>query len=193
MSMDNNVTVHQLHLVGLEDLRKRSGMFLALGVVLIVLGTIALGLSVVFTLASMVFIGWLMIMAGVLQTAHGFSVKAWGGFFIEILAGLLYTVVGFLIIIHPAAAAVELTLIIAVLLIVGGLFRIAIAIAVRLPNSIWLLIHGAVNILLGTAIIGQWPSSGLWVIGTFIGIDMIFNGWTLVMLSLAAKQIGKPA
>lgn len=192
MTMDNNVTIHQLHLVGLEDLRKRSGMILALGLVLIVLGTIALALSVVFTLASMVFIGWLMILGGILQTAHGFSAKAWGGFFIEILAGLLYSVVGFLIVIHPAAAAIELTLIIAVLLIVGGLFRTAIAIAVRLPNSIWLLIHGAINILLGVAIIGQWPSSGLWVIGMFIGIDMIFNGWTLIMLAMAARRLGTP-
>lgn len=193
MSMDNNVTVHQLHLVGLDDLQKRSGMILVLGVILILLGTVALGLSVLFTLASMVFIGWLMIMAGVLQTAHGFSVKAWGGFFIELLAGLLYSVVGFLIIIHPAAAAVELTLIIALLLIFGGMFRVAIAIAVRLPNTIWLLIHGAINILLGMAIIAQWPASGLWVIGMFIGIDMIFNGWTLVMLAMAAKRLGKPA
>jgi uncharacterized membrane protein HdeD (DUF308 family) len=135
----------------------------------------------------MVFIGWLMVMAGVLQTAHGFSSKAWGGFFIELLAGLLYAVVGLLIVTHPAAAAVELTLIIAVLLILGGMFRTAVAIAVRLPNSIWLLIHGAVNILLGMAIIMGWPASGLWVIGTFIGIDMIFNGWTLVMLSFALR------
>ena len=188
MSFDNNLTVHQLHLVGIDDLRKRSGLILGLGVVLVVLGTIALGSSMLFTLASMVFIGWLMIMAGVLQTAHAFTFKAWGGFFIDLLTGIFYSVVGFMIVGHPGAIAVALTLMIALLLIIGGIFRIVVAIAVRFPNSIWLLIHGAINVLLGTAILQEWPSSGLWIIGLFMGIDMIFNGWSLIMLGVAAKR-----
>lgn len=188
MSNDNNLVVHQLHLVGVEDLRKRSGLIIGLGAVLIVLGMLALGSSIVFTIAAMVFLGWLMIIAGVLQTAHGFSCKAWGGFFIDVMAGLFYSVGGFLIIVHPGAMAMALTLMIAILLIVSGVFRIVIAISVRFPNRLWMLLHGAINLLLATAILQDWPLSGLWVIGIFIGIDMIFNGWSLVMLGLAAKR-----
>lgn len=189
MSIQQTTSITQIHHVGVHVLRKRWGWFVGLGVLLLLLGTIALGSSVIFTLASMVFIGWLMIVGGVLQTAHAFTCKEWGGFFVDLLTGLLYSVAGLLIIVNPAATAMGLTLLIAVLLIFGGVFRIAAAIAVRFHNWNWLLLHGLVNVLLGTFILQDWPVSGLWVIGLFIGIDMIFNGWALIMLGIAAKKL----
>ena len=178
----------ELHLIGVEELRKRRGWFLALGILLIVLGTIALGSSVLMTLATMVFIGWLMIIGGIIESVHAFGCKRWGGFFIDLLTGVLYVVVGFMIVANPGSSALALTLLIAMFLIFEGIFRIAIAATVRYPNWAWLLLHGVVNLFLGLAIWRQWPYSGLWVIGLFVGIDMIFNGWTLVMLGLAAKR-----
>ena len=77
----------------------------------------------------------------------------------------------------------------AMLLIIGGIFRVVVAISVRFPNSAWMLFHGAVNLLLGVSILQDWPLSGLWVIGLFVGIDMIFNGWSLVMLGFAARRL----
>jgi len=188
MSADQNVMIHQMHLVGLDDIRKRSGWFLGLGAILIVLGLIALGSSMVLTLTTMVFIGWLMLLAGVLQTVHAFTCKSWGGFFIDLFAGAFNAVLGILIIGHPGATAVALTLMIAMSLIISGIFRIAVALSVRFPNRNWLLLHGAINLLLGFAILQEWPSSGLWVIGTFIGVDIVFNGWSLVMLALAIRH-----
>lgn len=193
MSTETPLTIHQLHMVGIDDLRKRSGLIIGLGILLILIGLVALGSAVTATLASMVFFGWLMIMTGVLQTAHGFMVRAWGGFFLEVMAGIFYSVTGFLIIAHPGATAVALTLMIAILLIVGGIFRIVIALTAQFPNRPWLFLHGVINLLLATAILQEWPVSGLWVIGTFIGIDMIFNGWTLVMLGVAARRLSTPA
>ena len=105
-----------------------------------------------------------------------------------ITPGVLYVVVGFMIVANPGSSALALTLLIAMFLIFEGIFRIAIAATVRYPNWAWLLLHGVVNLFLGLAIWRQWPYSGLWVIGLFVGIDMIFNGWTLVMLGLAAKR-----
>lgn len=192
MSIDNQTMIHHLHMAGVDDIRKRSGWILAFGVLVIILGAVALASSVVVTLASMIFLGWLMILTGVLQIAHAFSIKAWGGFFIDLLAGVLYGVIGFMFIAHPAIAAATVTLLIASLLIVGGIFRIIVAIAVRFPNSGWLILHGLVNIVLGAAIIQQWPLSGLQVIGIFIGIDMIFTGWTLVMLAIAVRRLTRP-
>lgn len=177
-----------LHLVGLDEVRKRWGWFLGLGILLIVLGVIALGSSVVMTLATMVFVGWLMIGGGLLQAFHAFTCKAWSGFFIDLLTGILYAVVGFMIVANPDATAIALTLLISMFLIFGGIFRIVVAVAVRFQNWVWLLLHGVVNLLLGIAIWRQWPLSGLWVIGLFVGIDMLFNGWSLVMLALAAKN-----
>ena len=189
MSVQQTTSIIELHHVGAHVLRKRWGWFVGLGILLLLLGIIALGSSVIFTLASMIFIGWLMIIGGVLQTAHGFTCKEWGGFFVDLLTGLLYSVAGFMILTHPAATAVGLTLLIAMVLIFGGVFRIAVAISVRFHNSTWLLLHGVVNLLLGSSIWQSWPISGLWVIGLFIGIDMIFNGWSLIMLGLAAKNL----
>jgi uncharacterized membrane protein HdeD (DUF308 family) len=189
MNQESQLGMNSLHLVGLEELRKRWGWFLGLGILLIVLGTIALGSSAVMTLATMVFVGWLMIGGGVLQAVHAFACKGWSGFFIDLLTGILYTVVGFMIVANPGATAIALTLLISMFLIFGGLFRIVVALAVRFQNWIWLLLHGVVNLLLGIAVWRQWPLSGLWVIGLFVGIDMVFNGWSLVMLGLAAKNL----
>ena len=129
------------------------------------------------TLATMIFVGWLMMAGGVLETIHAFSCKAWSGFFIDLLAGILYVVVGFMIVVSPGASAVALTLLMALFLIFGGIFRIVVSLSVRYQHWVWLLAHGAINLLLGILIWRQWPLSGLWVIGLFIGIDMIFNGW----------------
>ena len=189
MSSPESITVTQIHLVGQEDLQKRWGWFVGLGVLLVILGTVAIGWSVLTTMATMIFLGWLMFAAGVMQTAHGFSCKTWGGFFIDLVVGLLYTVTAFMIVTNPGATGVALTLLIAMLLIVSGIFRIVIAIAARFQHGVWLLLHGVINLLLGISILQNWPLSGLWVIGLFVGIDIVFSGWSLIMLGLAAKNL----
>jgi uncharacterized membrane protein HdeD (DUF308 family) len=189
MSQDARRTINSVPLFGLEELRRRWGWYLVLGILLIVLGTTALGSSVLMTLATMVFVGWLMIGGGVVEAVQAFTCKGWSGFFLDLLTGILYVVVGFMIVANPGATAVALTLLIAMFLITGGIFRIVVAVSVRFPNWIWLVVHGIVNLLLGIAIWRQWPLAGLWVIGLFVGIDMIFNGWSLVMLALAAKKL----
>jgi len=185
-------SLRSLHLAGVEHLQKKWGWFLAIGILLIVLGMIAIGSAFTMTLASvaaMVMFGWLMILGGALQTLHAFACRSWSGFFLDLLAGILYMVMGFMIVANPLMAATALTLLIAMFLIIGGIFRIVAAIAVRYQNWIWVLLHGVINVALGAMIWKEWPASGLWVIGLFIGIDMIFNGWALVMLGIAAKNL----
>ncbi|MBX7105979.1 MAG: HdeD family acid-resistance protein [Gemmataceae bacterium] len=178
-----------LALLGLQELRAKWGWFLALGICLVILGTIAIGSSCVTTLVSMVLVGWLLIIGGTMEALSAFACKSWGGFFIDLLTGILYGVVGCLILAHPAETGIALTLLIAVSLIFSGIFRIATAVIIRFPHWGWLLLHGVVNLFLGISIVKQWPLSGLWVIGLFIGIDMLMNGWSLVMLGLTARRI----
>ena len=178
-----------LHLVGLEELKKRSSWFVGLGILLVVLGTISLGAPVFVTAFSVNLIGWLLIIGGILQTAHAFASKGWSGFFIDLLTGLLYVAAGFMIVANTLQAEVTLTLLIAMFLIIGGIFRIFAAISVRYQNWVWLLLNGVISLVLGISIWQQWPLSGLWVIGLFVGIDMIFNGWSLIMLGMAAKRL----
>jgi uncharacterized membrane protein HdeD (DUF308 family) len=175
---------------GLQELRKNWRGFLALGIALLVLGTIALGSSIGTTIVSMVLFGWLLIIGGILEAIHAFArEKGWGGFFIDLLGGILYAVVGFMMVANPAATAVTLTLLMALSLMFGGIFRVVVALMHRFPHWGWLALHGVINVLLGIAIWRQWPWDGLWVIGLVIGIDLIFNGWSLIMLGLAAKRL----
>ncbi|MDG2304030.1 MAG: HdeD family acid-resistance protein [Candidatus Binatia bacterium] len=175
--------------VGLANLKKNWGWYLALGIVLIVLGTIAISSSLLMTIASIVLLGWLMVFGGLAEAIHAFWRKDWGGFFLDLLGGVLYFVVGGMLLANPAASAVALTLIIAMFLIIGGIFRIVAALAGKPPHWGWVLLSGGMSLALGLMIWAEWPVSGLWVIGLFVGIEMLFNGWSLVMLSLSAKNL----
>lgn len=187
MSPDLNVA--GLQLVGLEHLKKRAGWFIALGVLLVLLGAVAVGSPFYMTVFSVIFIGWLLIFGGAMQTVHAFSCKRWSGFFLDLLTGLLYLLVGFEMVANPAASAEALTLLIAGFLMFGGVFRIVASFSVRYQHWVWLFLYGLVDLVLGIMIWRQWPVSGLWVIGLFVGIDMIFNGWTLIMLGATARNL----
>ncbi len=173
----------------LAALHRNWSWFLGLGILLVVLGALALGAAVVMTLASVLLFGWLLIVAGVMEVIGAFRCKGWNGFFLDLLTGVLYLVVGFMVVANPGATAMALTLLIAMFLIIGGLFRIVAAVAAWPPHGAWVVLHGIVALLLGTAIWRQWPLSGLWVIGLFVGIEMIFRGGSLVMLGLVARKL----
>lgn len=175
--------------IGLANLKKNRGWYLALGVLLVVIGMIAISSSLATTLVSVVFFGWLMIFGGLAEAIHAFWRKDWGGFFVDLLGGVLYFVVGGMLVANPAASAVGITLIIAMFLILSGLFRIGAALVGRPPHWGWLLLSGAMGLFLGLLVWAEWPFSGLWVIGLFIGIEMLFNGWSLIMLSAAARNL----
>jgi uncharacterized membrane protein HdeD (DUF308 family) len=174
---------------GIEEVRKHSTWFLLLGIALVVVGIIAVGSAVAMTIVSVMFLGWLLIIGGLFEVIHGFRHRPWSGFFINLLGGVLYAVVGVVMVTNPALAAVTLTLLIAIMLIVAGVFRLFIAFSTPLHHRGWLILNGAISILLGAMIWSSWPLSGLWVIGLFIGIDMIFDGWTEIALALSARKL----
>ena len=182
-----------IQLTGANELRRSWGWYLVFGIVLIVLGTIALGSALLMTIASVFFFGWILIVGGVMEVVHAFWHKRWGGFFLDLLTGLLYVVAGWMIMSNPTESALLLTLVIAMFLVFEGVFRIVVALAVRYPHWSWLLLNGVISLLLGVMIWRQWPYSGLWVIGLFVGIEMLLNGWSLVMLSLAGRNLPEEA
>ena len=161
--------------------------FLGLGVLLIVVGIMAIGAAFVATLATVLIFGWLIVAGGVVQTVNAFLARSWRGFFVYLLAGILHIIVGVLMIEHPLRAAEVFTLLIAALLLAGGVLRVCYALIDRFPGWVWMLLNGVVTSALGVMIWRQWPESGLWVIGLFVGIDLILNGWSWVMLALILK------
>lgn len=171
----------------IETLRHHWKWFLALGVGMVVLGTIALGSAVLTTAVAVVLFGFLMLAGGIAEIISSFWAGKWSGTLIHLLIGILYTVVGTMIIDSPERSAMELTLFLAFFLVFSGILRIVFALSEQFTGWGWVLLNGAVTLLLGMLIYKQWPYSGVWVIGLFVGIEMIFNGWAWVMLSLAIR------
>lgn len=174
---------------GLEVLHRHWGWFLALGVVMLMLGLISISAAMVTTLLSVALIGWLLLVGGAMLVVQAFWTRRWSGFFMYLTVGLLYMILGLLLVSSPALAAVTLTLLIASFFIVGGLFRIISSLTHHIPQRGWFLFNGVISLLLGIMIWAQWPLSALWVIGTFVGIDLILSGWSYIMLATATRHL----
>ena len=173
----------------LKHLKSAWIWFVALGAALIGLGLLALGYSTLFTIATVEVIGFFLIFGGSLYTIGAFFTGSWGGFFLTLMTGVLQFVMGLLCVQHPAEAAIVYTLLMAAFFMVGGLFRIVAALSGAFRGRGWVLINGIITLALGVMIWQQSPISGLWVIGTFIGVDLIFNGWLYVLIGLNVRQL----
>lgn len=171
----------------IETLRNHWKWFLALGIGLVVLGTIALGCAVLTTEVAVVAFGFLMLVGGIAEIINAFWAGKWSGTLVHLLIGVLYTVVGVMIIDSPEVSALQLTLLLGFFLMISGILRIVFALSEQFTGWGWVLLNGAITLLLGMMIYKGWPDTGLWVIGLFVGIEMIFNGWAWVMLSLAIR------
>jgi uncharacterized membrane protein HdeD (DUF308 family) len=188
--MNNQVgTPAQLPLAALEELHRHWVRFLILGLLLVVLGTVGIVASGLLTLASVLLLGWILLIAGAAVAAHAFWARRWGGFFVQLIFGLLNLVVGWIMITRPGIAALSLTLLLGVSLVVQGVFRTTAALAAHADGRGWLLVSGIASLLLGILIWSEWPVSGVWVIGLFIGIDLLFYGWWLVSLALSVRHL----
>jgi uncharacterized membrane protein HdeD (DUF308 family) len=176
-------------LTGLEEVRRNWGWFLVLGIALIVLGVVALAMPHVATDITILTFGWLLIIGGAFEAVAAIEARRWSGFFLHLLGGVLYVVVGILLVANPGAGALTLTLLLAALYLVEGVFQVVGAVALRFPNWGWAVFGGLITALVGALIWAQWPSSAVWVIGLFVGIDLIFRGWAWVTLALAAHHL----
>jgi uncharacterized membrane protein HdeD (DUF308 family) len=172
----------------MEALSRNWGWLLAFGVLMIILGVFAIGAPVVATVAVQVVLGWLLVIGGIAEAIHAFMAQSWRGFLFELLSAILYVVVGALLLFNPLLGAAALTLLLAVFLVVEGIFKIIMALRVRDHRGWgWLLASGILSLILGAMIWAQWPASGLWVIGLLVGIQLLFTGWSMVMLAFAAR------
>ena len=187
--MDQTMPTNQLPLSAIEELHRHWVLFLLLGIGLIVLGVIGISASGLVTLASVVFFGWLLVIGGAGVAIHAFWAKQWSGFFLQLLSGLLYLIVGWMLVARPGLGAVTLTLVFAISLVVQGAFRIGTALSTHMDGKGSLLVSGIITLVLGLMIWNEWPLSGLWVIGLFVGIDLLFYGWWLVSLALSARRL----
>jgi uncharacterized membrane protein HdeD (DUF308 family) len=175
----------------LEELHRHWALFLSVGVALMALGIVATLTAGLSTIVAVDFFGWILVIAGAVVTIHAFWAKRWSGFFLQLLSGLLYLVAGWMLATHGELSAIALTLVIAISFVVQGAFRIGAALSTRIDGWDGLLVSGIITLLLGLMIWNEWPLSGVWVIGLFVGIDMFFYGGWFVSLALAVRTLGR--
>ena len=174
---------------GIEPLRAKWGWIVALGAVYVVVGFIALGSVVTATAASVLVVGIMMVIAGVAEIINAFQVKTWGKFFLWLILGALYVVAGFVTFENPVLAALVLTLVLGAMLVASGIMRIIIAFSMKEGTPwIWAVVSGLVTLLLGLIILARWPVSSLYVLGLFLGIDLVVAGACWIGIGLGLRQ-----
>lgn len=173
----------------LPQFKHNWGWLLGLGILFVILGMFSLVMVVSLTIISILFLGIVFFIAGIAQVFDTFHSKRWQTALGHILIASLYIIGGGLIIYDPILASTIITAFIAWILIAIGIVRLILGFKLRPVNEwIWLTIAGIIAIILGILILIQWPISALWVIGLFIAIELIVNGWSYIFMAFAIRS-----
>jgi uncharacterized membrane protein HdeD (DUF308 family) len=169
-------------------------LFLAQGIVMIVLGLLAVAVPNIATLAVEIFVGWLFFVAGIFRAMSVWHSRQAPGFAWSMLTAVLAVALGLILILRPLAGILTLTMVLVAFFLIEGIASILVAIEHRrhLRSWGWVVFSGIVDLLLAYLIWQGWPSSASWAIGLLVGINMLFLGLSLVMTALAARLMGSP-
>jgi uncharacterized membrane protein HdeD (DUF308 family) len=191
MSNASNVGT-SAHSVGeaVERLRGKWAAITAFGVLLVVLGVAALFFSLIATIVTVTLNGVLFLIAGAAEIGIGMHSREWGRFFLWVIGGLVYVAAGILCIVNPVLASVALTLLLGAGLIAAGVVRtfLAFQLPANHPRAL-VFLAAAVTILLGLIIVTHWPLDSVYVLGTLLGVDLLFHGvgWVSFGVGLHAR------
>jgi uncharacterized membrane protein HdeD (DUF308 family) len=174
----------------LENVKRASGWSIVLGILMIVAGMLAIAAPLFAGVIVVYIVAWTAIFNGGFQIVYGFRAHSGGKMILELLLGLLYIVAGVFILMNPGSGLLALTLVIACLLLIYGVFALVLAFQLR-PNSGWgwVLFDAIITILLGALVWAHWPVNAAWIVGTLLGISFIASGVSRLMLSLAVRKL----
>ena len=164
---------------------KNKSMITGSAVALMILGVISLLLPAFASIAMELLFGWLILMGGLLQLFHTVQTRKATGFWYRLLCAVLYAGIGLLFIINPLRALTIFTILLAVFFIAEGVTRCIAGLQSSGSSKLFILLNGAVSILLGCFIWAQWPFDSLWIVGIIFGINMLFAGGSLLAVSRA--------
>lgn len=166
------------------------GWSIGLSVLMLVAGILAIVMPPVAGIAVLAIVAWLLMFSGAAHLVFAWHTRTAGAMIWELLLGILYIFVGVYALLHPAAGLASLTLFLAAYLFVEGVLEFVLSFRLRpMPGSSWLLFDGIITLILAILIWRSWPSSTEWVIGTLVGVSMIFSGAARLSLSLAARRV----
>ncbi|MGY3619345.1 HdeD family acid-resistance protein [Bradyrhizobium sp. USDA 10063] len=168
------------------------GWIFALGIVYLITGFVALGSVALATVASVLVVGVMMIIAGLAELINAFQVKTWGKFFLWAPLGALYIVAGFVTFENPALAAALLTLILGGSLVAAGIMRVILAFSMKRQTArFWLAISGVITLLVGLLILARWPINSVYILGLFLGLDLIVAGASYIGISFCLRRTSR--
>ncbi|MGB2599252.1 MAG: HdeD family acid-resistance protein [Candidatus Omnitrophota bacterium] len=160
------------------------GWFLGAGIILIFLGAAAIAVPLAASVAIEVLFGWIFVLSGVVTILHSFRALSSGKCILRLLSGILYLAIGIMFLRYPLEGVLTLTLLLAILFMFEGVTKIAIAVQLRpRPNWGWMLASGTAALILAAIILSGYPGNVAWILGLLVGINLIFSGWTMLMLS----------
>lgn len=184
-------TLSSMFEAGMEEVRKSWMWFLVAGIVLMLLGAACIVKSQTATTFSILALGWVLAISGVVWLVGAFQTWTWGGFLVYVLNAIIRGVTGYLLIRHPDAGAEGVTMVLAALFIVGGLFRAVAAGKIQFPRWGWTVFAGLVSVALGVYLLATWKATSTFFIGLVIGIDLVFDGASLAGFAGAIHSLPK--
>jgi uncharacterized membrane protein HdeD (DUF308 family) len=172
-----------------EELLRHRGWFFALGVVLLGVGFWALKSSMATTLLSVMLLGWSLVVGGVAEVVHALGARRSSGFTLHLLSGVLGAVVGLLVLRTPVGSALALSLLAVGWLGASGLFRVAASLLNRQDGWRWETLNGLVALVLSVLVWRQLPGSALWLLGTCVGVELVFRGAAWIAFAIGLKDL----
>jgi uncharacterized membrane protein HdeD (DUF308 family) len=170
------------------SLGHRWGWLLALGIVQIVAGSIAIAVPVVASFAAVGIFAAVLLVTAIMQLIHAFQVRAWPRSAWYGLGGVLYAIAGLLVVVYPLGGALTLAVMIAILFMADGTLRVVFGMIVRpVVGWGWLVAAGFGSIIVGVILLIGWPGTALWATGLLLGVNLIFTGAMNASLALAFR------
>lgn len=175
-----------------DGLRRSWKALMAVGLLAIFIGCVAIVVPAVASVGTAIFIGWILVIAGAFLIAGAFAAQTIGSVVLRLLWALLTVIVGLWLIVEPHNGTLTLTLVLGIYFLFMGITRIAVAFAGRGQQGAGLVgLSGVAGLLIGILVLAEFPSSADWAIGLLVGIDLIFAGWTLTSVALVGKELSR--
>jgi uncharacterized membrane protein HdeD (DUF308 family) len=173
-----------------QSVRKSTGWVIALSIVLIILGILAILMPAIASAFFTSVIGWITLISGIVTIVESFQSRPFRGFWLNLIVGIFYAIAGIYILLNLGAAVLAMTFVFGILFIVEGIFTIIMGFTHRAGHRMsWLVVlNGVVTLILGIMVLNRFPSSAIWLIGLYVGISLLMNGTSLLASAVAVRQ-----
>ncbi len=185
-------SINEEELVGAmrRSLKDHWQMFVVQGIILVILGALAIIWPVIASVATAAFVGWLLFFAGVFRTVSLFRSPHAPGYWSSLLLAILTAILGLVIALFPLQGAVTLTMLLTAYFIVHGIASFIFAFSIKDDTGRWvlMLLGGIIDLALAGLVIAGWPSTAVWILGLYVGINLLFTGFALIFSALGARE-----